>query len=168
MSDVAPEFRSQLAAVQGRRTAVFFALSLPITVLAWTATWRLSPQPVSFPDTRPAGVGVLARLTDWSALAGGVAAVLTIALLIWTGRRGRSVRPVLALQASAGFVAVVTSVGCALAMIAVHPAQVAGLAEVSPLVAPLGLATAVVTGCQLRSVWRSVQAVRRLGEPTPA
>lgn len=158
VAEVAPGFRAELVAAQSRRTAMLFALSLPAMVLGWTVAWSAVPPtpPAALPDgaTRVA-VGVLSQVTDWSGVAGGVSAVLTIGLLMWAGRLRRSVGPVIALQAGVGALAVVVSLGCSTAMVLLNPQQVARVVEASALVLPLGVVTFALTGWQLASLWRT-------------
>jgi len=78
VAEVAPGYRAELTARQGRHTAALVFLSVPATTLMWSELWRGYPwDPASLTAT-PAWFLPLARLIDWLQILTGVAGGLAL------------------------------------------------------------------------------------------
>jgi hypothetical protein len=121
VSAVVPLYQDELAAGQGRRTALLLAVALPALVLGWdllwasgVADWPPTPAPVALT------VKGLARVQD---LVSGFAAATALVLAILTLRRTGSPRRVAAAVAVTTLTAVTLCVIAAIAMSVVNFAQ---------------------------------------------
>jgi hypothetical protein len=157
--ELAAEYRAELVASQGQRTAALIGLTLPAVVLAWTLMWRFGG------DAMVAGqwpvspmTFVLARVVDWAAFAGGAAALVGLVVLVWSARRGRSESWVGRSVAIVAGGLLATHVGSNIVMNVLLVKDGFNCQEMylGP-VGLLGAASMAVMLLQLRSVWRTLR-----------
>lgn len=157
--ELAAEYRAELVASQGQRTAALIGLSLPVIVLAWTLVWKFGGDTVvagQWPAS-PA-TSMLSRVVDWAAFAGGAAALLGLVVLVWTARRGRSESWVARSVAIVGGGLLVAHIASNMLMNALLVMKGFDFQAMyfSPLGA-LGVASMAFMLVQLRSVWRTLR-----------
>jgi hypothetical protein len=155
VADVAPLYQEELAAAQGRRTALLLAVALPALVLGWDFVWvsGLAPGPPV-----PPAVKVLAAVQDATSITIAVAALVLVAL---TFRRTRSPRWVAAAAAAAALTTAAVCGGATVAMSVLNPAEV----EVRFLTQPVSVTAYVVSMLVMvlmnRSAVRTLRTLRR-------
>jgi hypothetical protein len=158
VSAVVPLYRDELAAGQGRRTALLLAIGLPGLMLGWDLVWSSglvgeSPAPMAVWLT----VKDLARVQD---LVGAVAAATALVLAALTFRRTASPRRVAAATAVTTLTAVALCVASAIAMNVVNFAQAWERLTVQP-VGQLAYAGSVAVAVLLcRAALRTIRALR--------
>ncbi|MCO1660146.1 permease prefix domain 1-containing protein [Pseudonocardia humida] len=135
VAEIAPLYQDELAAGQGRRTALLLAIALPALMVGWDFVWQsgLAPGPPA-----PAAVKVLARVQDVAATTIAAVSGLLVAL---TFRRTRSPRRVAAAAMVTSMVAVVVCGGSAIAMNLVNASE----AWLRFTTQPVGLSAYVVS-----------------------
>ncbi|NRQ39139.1 hypothetical protein HII36_46050 [Nonomuraea sp. NN258] len=72
LTEIAPGYQSELTAVAGRRLGLLLFISIPITVLMWSALWRLYPPEQHVYATQPGWFQPVSRLLDVAQLATGL------------------------------------------------------------------------------------------------
>jgi hypothetical protein len=156
---VVAAYRPEVVALQGRRTAALFALSMPVMVLAWGLVWTTKA-----PGPPPPGVwrlGFLSGLTDWAGAAGGVAAMVAAAMFVVSARRAWPVRPVVAGLVALCGASLVLSMCSAAVMDVVNAAQIRQITAGSWPVVALGVLTWALTAWQIVSLWQSARLAFR-------
>ncbi|GAA0409959.1 hypothetical protein Acor_35870 [Acrocarpospora corrugata] len=83
---VAPGYQEELAAGQGRRTAAFLFVTVPLTALMWSVIWQIFPAAET--AVKPGWFGVVAVTVDYMQLVTG----LLSGLVLYGLRRGRRPR----------------------------------------------------------------------------
>jgi len=148
---VAADYRREIAAAQGRRTAALLMVSMPALLLAWDAVVVWSARRSTAAPT--AVQGLLAQAIDAASLtcAGGAAVALLVLSL--GARRDWPTAAVTRLLAAGGIATIATIGVCAVWMNAFDDMPVGGAA---PIV--LCVISVVVALVQLRSLARSVGA----------
>ncbi|WP_214406517.1 permease prefix domain 1-containing protein [Pseudonocardia lacus] len=158
VDDVVGLYQDELAAGQGRRTALLLAIALPALMLGWDFVWRsgLAPGPPA-----PAAVKVLAGVQD---AAVAVIAAAALAIVALTFRRTCSPRRVAAAATVATIVAVVVCGGAAIAMSLVNLDQAWGRLTAQPA-CMLAYAVSIAVMVQLnRSAVRTLRTLRSASE----
>lgn len=156
-----PQYRDALAVIQGRRTAMLYAVTAPGSILAWATVWSApGARETQEHGTQPPLAMLCWQLIDYAGLASGLVAVCTLGLLVLGGRRGWPNRPLILLPALAGaFHVLVTLVCSTLGNLVAGGGVVSDVAPVSPLLGALGGASILVGVWQGSSSWRAVRAV---------
>jgi len=121
VSAVVPLYQDELAAGQGRRTALLLAVALPALMLGWDLLW--STGFMDGPPAAPAAAATVKGLARAQDLVSGVAAVTALLLASLTFRRTGSPRRVAAAVAVTALSAVGLCVLSAVAMNVVNFAQ---------------------------------------------
>jgi hypothetical protein len=156
---VVAAYRPEVVALQGRRTAALFALSMPVMVFAWGLVWSTkAPGP---PASGVWHLGLLSGLTDWAGVAGGVAAMAAAAMFVVSARRAWPVRPVVAGLVALCGAALLLSMGSSALMEVLNAAQIRHITAGSWPVVALGVLTWVLTAWQVVSLWRSARLAFR-------
>ncbi|MGW5358885.1 permease prefix domain 1-containing protein [Actinopolymorpha pittospori] len=157
---VVAAYRPEVVALQGRRTAALFALSMPVLVLAWGLVWSTKA-----PGPLPSGrwhLGFLSGLTDWAGLVGGVAAMVAAWAFVISARRAWPVRPVVAGLVALCGASLLLSAGSSTVMEVVNGTEIRQITAGSWPVTALGFLTTALTAWQVVSLWRSAwQALRK-------
>jgi hypothetical protein len=150
--EIAPHFQEELAARQGRVTAVLMMAVFPGMVLGWDLVWRSSAGLHLTPA--PFLTVVLARVQDASAMLVGAAAV---ALLAVSFHRTAPPRLVTSLVGVTAFVGSVVSAGTAVLMTLSNASSATVMISTNPYTVPAfvvsGLMFAVV-------IWMAVRTLR--------
>ncbi|NUW34058.1 hypothetical protein HTZ77_21855 [Nonomuraea sp. SMC257] len=89
VTEIAPGFQDELTAAAGRRLAALLFLSLPVSVLIWSAVWRLYPTAGTPWEDRPVWYGVVSRTLDYVQAGAGVYGGIALLAL---GRGARWIR----------------------------------------------------------------------------
>lgn len=155
--DIAPQLQDEMAARQGRLTALLVMVTFPGLVLAWDVLWRWGPDTGHNP-VMPLTVA-LARVVDVAALVAGVAGVVLLAAGF---HRAAPPRLVTRLAGGVACVSAVICTGAAVLMnLASGPAAAAVLAT-----NPYMLPASVVSGLLfVVVVWTAVRALRMARTP---
>jgi HAAS domain-containing protein len=153
--EVARLYQDELAADQGRRTALLLAVALPALVLGWDFVWDsgLVPGPPA-----PPAVKVLAAVQD---TASAVIAATALVLVALTFRRTRSPRRVAAAAAVAAMTAAVVCGGSAIAMNLVNAMEVWVRFTTQPVSVVAYAVSMAVLIAMNRSAVRTLRTLRR-------
>jgi hypothetical protein len=159
VSALAPLYQEELAAAQGRRTALLLALGVPGLVIGWDLLWA-SGAAVA-PTEPPHAIYALARFQE---VAGGLIAITAVVLVLLTSRPARSPRRAVAAAVATALATIVACGGAAVAMLCVH-----GPAVWSRIAAqPAGALAYLISATMLVLVHRSaVRTLRALRGPAP-
>jgi hypothetical protein len=163
VADVAPLYQDELAADQGRRTALLLAAGLPALSMGWDLLWRVG---IDWGPERPtlALVKALASVQDTASVAVAATALLLVAL---TFRRTRSPRGVAAAAAASALAAVVVCGGAAVGMSVANGAdtlRMVGSQAVGALAYLVSLTMLVLIN---RSALRTLRTLRGPRRPRP-
>ncbi|MFC4585898.1 permease prefix domain 1-containing protein [Sphaerisporangium corydalis] len=160
VGEIAPGYQEELAAHQGRRTAISVFLTVPLLTIIWWGVWRIFPDaPPEAKALRPAWFGPMAQFLDYFQFAMGVFGALA---LVGLSRGLRKLdRPKL-LTRSLGimvFIQVATIIGVSCALTAGGAAGLKGFDDYPPGMAACALSYLVV-GWLLYSATRCLVASR--------
>jgi hypothetical protein len=158
VSAVAPLYQDELAAGQGRRTALLLAVGLPSLMLGWDLLWAsgVADWPPA-PEAVALTVKGLARTQD---LISGFAAATALVLAVLTFRRTGSPRRVAAAVAVTTLTAVTLCVISAIAMNVVNFAQAWERLTVEPVGQLAYGASAAVVLLLSRAALRTLRTLR--------
>jgi hypothetical protein len=152
-------YQDELAAGQGRRTAVLLVVAVPALMLGWDLLWSTGVTAADPPP--PDAVRTLARIQDVASL---LVTPLALALLVLTFRRTRSPRRVAAASAVTAVVTVAVCGGTSIAMSVVNGAA----AWTSLTARPAGTLACLVSAVALVLMDRSaLRTYRTLRRPAP-
>jgi hypothetical protein len=148
-------YQDELAAGQGRRTAVLLAVAVPALMLGWDLLWSTGVTAVDPPS--PDAVRVLARIQDVTSL---VVTPLALGLLALTFRRTRSPRRVAAASAGAALGTVAICGGTSIAMNVINGAEAWALFTTRPVGVLAYLVSATVLVLMNRAAVRTLGTLR--------
>jgi hypothetical protein len=155
VADVAPLLQAELAAGQGKRTAVLLAVAFPALMLGWDLVWTAG---IGWSGTATPVVRALAVVQDLSSVAIGVVA---LGLLLLGLRRTADPRRMAGATGRTALAAVLVSGGTAVAMNVANPADAWALLGARPLFGVAYLVSVVVLVLVGSSAVRTVRAARR-------
>ncbi len=163
VADVAPLYQDELAADQGRRTALLLAIGLPALMLGWDLLWRGG---IDWGPDRPAlaVVKTLASVQDATTMVVAGTALVLVAL---TFRRTRCPRRVAAAAAIAALVAVVGCGGTSIGMSVANGAETLRLVTSQSLGAVAYLTSSVMLVLINRAALRTLRTLHRPRRPRP-
>lgn len=150
--EIAEQFRTELAASQGKRAAMLLAVTMLAGIVAWDVVWNFAPP-------GPVGPVVLTMsgVVDWAGLAGGSSALVVIALLALGARRGTSVRPLLGGLVVATGLAVAVICGGSLAMNISEADRSMTVIASSPAVIVVSTLSLISMVAQIWALWRTLR-----------
>lgn len=160
--ELASHYRRTLAVIQGRRTATIYALSAPLSILAWSYVWA-DPGAAAVMGGEPQSdlASFCWALIDYMGAFSGAVAVGALVLLVLAVRRGWSYRPLVLVPALVGIAHVtVTMVASTIGNLESGGGVFGRVVTVSPLLAVLGLASILVACWQCSSSLRTIRATR--------
>jgi hypothetical protein len=159
VAEVAPQFQDELAAGQGRRTALLLAMALPALTLGWDLLWQSGFGWRTTPAPAVPAVKALAGVQD---MASATVAAVALALVVLASRRTLAPRPVAAAAAAVALLAVVVIGGAAIAIANVQESRVL-LGR--PVVAAAYLVSFAVLAQLVRSAVGTLRALRPPATP---
>jgi hypothetical protein len=163
VSEIAPRYQDELAADQGRRTALLLAVGFPLLMLGWDLVWTTGGR-WDLPSEQT--VPGLPAVQD--VISAGVA-VLALALLVVVLRRTRAPRRVAALICGTALVAVLATAVVSVAMHVPHASSAWRLFTTHPGATLAYLLSAGTLAAITRSAWCTLRAARSRGpRRTPA
>lgn len=113
-------YQPELAASQGRRSAMLLALLMPGLVLVWDVPWMVSG-PWNAPA--PRAVGVLSDVITYVGLAAGGCGLLAVALFVAGARLHRPVRKLTGAVGVLGVAVLALTFTCSAAMAFLNPGE---------------------------------------------
>ncbi|WP_214406516.1 permease prefix domain 1-containing protein [Pseudonocardia lacus] len=163
VAEVADLYQDELAAGQGRRTALQLAVLLPALMALWSLLWSSGLMGADGPTGLTAMVLDLVVLQN---VATALAAATALALVALTFRRTASPRRVAAAAAVTSQAAVVVCGGSAVVMNVAGGQQAWELLVAQPVSALAYAASVAVVVLLSRSASRTLRALHRIGEPS--
>jgi hypothetical protein len=154
VAEVAPLYQDELAAAEGKRTAVLLAVGVPVVVLSWSLLWMSG---VAAGPPAPAAVGALSVVQDVGA---GLATAVALVLLGLSYRRTAAPRPVAAAAAVVAIATVAVCGGTAVAMNLVQAPQAWTRITQHPLSLLVYLGSVVMVVLLNRSAARTLCTLR--------
>lgn len=159
VAELAEEYRVELSALSGRRTAALLAVTMLAGIVAWDLVWvDAGSSPV------PSVVHTWSGVVDLAGLVGGLAATAAMLMLVWVSRRwpcarqaSRAVRSVNGFLVASGVIANLVILTGSLAMNLAMPDRALAMLQHSLPAAALSVASQVVVYLQARSLYRTVR-----------
>jgi hypothetical protein len=157
---IAPRYQDELAAGQGRRTALLLAVAFPALMLGWDLVWSTG---AAWGDATPT-VRTLSVVQDASSV--GIA-VLALVLLVLGLRRTADPRRLVRATGRTALVAALLSGGTAVAMNVADPGDAWALLATRPAFAAAYLTSVVALALVGASARRAVRVARHRTEVAP-
>ncbi|TMR06964.1 hypothetical protein ETD86_52225 [Nonomuraea turkmeniaca] len=157
VAEIAPGYQSELTSTSGRRLGFLLFISVPITVLMWSALWRMYPADDDAWRNQPEWFSPVSRLLDIVQLGVGVYGGLTLFAL---GRGARWIRRPRLITRSLGLVVWISLPICiVLAQILTYGTEGANSLSTVPSVLA-NLVTAALWGLQVYCAARCMRITR--------
>ncbi|MDF2710343.1 MAG: hypothetical protein K0R62_5995 [Nonomuraea muscovyensis] len=159
VAQIAPGYQEELTVVAGRRLAAVLFLTLPLSVLIWSAIWHIFPGDHPAWSARPAWYTTATALLDAIQVVAGLYGALALLAL---GRGARWMRRPVPITRSLGLVVMVTLPLCGLLSLLVSAVSdlPAGFDRLAPVMLA-EVATSAVWGLQFYGAVRCLRLTRR-------
>lgn len=169
VAELAQEYRTELSALSGRRTAALLAVTMLAGIVAWDLVWDDAGS-----SWVPPAVHTWSDAVDLAGFLGGSAAAVSLAVLVWVSRRwsdarqaNRAVRSVNWFLVSSGVAANIVVLTGSLAMNLAMPERSLSMLQHSLPAALLGVGSQLVVYLQVRALYRTVRLTRGAGRRVP-